>query len=139
MIKKRDILSFGKEDYVLFELSYTVPPLNIDNIIFDLQSAGYTPVLAHPERYVYYTKDINKLMELKQRGVMLQINANSIGSFYGKKVKSAVDEIIKEKMVDFIGSDAHSKKYVDLLENIIHKSSTFSKLLKTNNIKNHQL
>lgn len=70
---------------------------------------------------------------------MLQINTNSIGAFYGKKVKSAVDVIIKEKMVDFIGSDAHGKKYVDLLENIIYKSKTYSNMLKTNDIKNHLL
>ncbi len=139
LIKQKDILSFGKENYVLFELSYTVPPLNLDTILFELQSAGYTPILAHPERYIYYTKNINKLKELKDRGVLLQINTNSIGAFYGKKVKSAVDAIIKEKMVDFIGSDAHGKKYVDLLENIIFKSKTYSSMLKTNNIKNHLL
>jgi len=139
LIKKKDILSFGKENYVLFELSYTVPPLNLDTIIFELQSAGYTPVLAHPERYTYFTKDINKLIELKQRGVQLQINVNSIGAFYGKSVKSAVDNIIKNRLVDFLGSDAHAKKYVDLLENIIYKSKTFSNTLKTNDIKNHLL
>lgn len=139
LIKQKDILSFGKENYVLFELSYTVPPLNLDTILFELQSAGYTPILAHPERYIYYTKNIDKLKELKDRGVLLQINTNSIGAFYGKKVKSAVDEIIKEKMVDFAGSDAHGKKYVDLLENITFKSKTYSNMLKTNNIKNHLL
>ena len=140
LIKKDDILSFGDKKYVLFEMSYTNPPMNLEQIIFELQSQDYTPVMAHPERYIYYRKEnMHKLQELRDRGLLLQINVNSIGAFYGKKVKSAVGSIIDNKMVDFLGSDTHNKKYLDLLEKILNGSNTFQKVLKTNNIKNSLL
>jgi tyrosine-protein phosphatase YwqE len=43
-----------KDNYVLVEISYTNPPIQLYAIIFDLRVAGYIPVLAHPERYIFY-------------------------------------------------------------------------------------
>lgn len=138
-VKKDEILSFGEKNYVLFEMSYTVEPIYIESIVFELQSRGYTPIMAHPERYIYYTKNIDKLKSLKQKGIELQINVNSIGGFYGRKVKTAVDNLIDSKMVDFLGSDTHNRKYLDMLEKVLFRSKTLKKSLLTNNIKNSYL
>ena len=51
-IKKHDLLTFG-DNYVLFEVSFVNPPVNIDKTIFDLKTSGYRPVIAHVERYPY--------------------------------------------------------------------------------------
>ncbi len=48
-----------KDNYVLVEMSYINAPIQLYDIIFDLQVAGYKPVLAHPERYVFYHKNFS--------------------------------------------------------------------------------
>lgn len=127
LINKNDLLTFG-DNYVLFELPYspyksTTPPLGIEQTVFELQNRGYKPVLAHPERYMYYTERFDRLLKLKDHALLFQMNANSFGGFYGKTAQKNAQRIVKEGLVNFIGSDIHNKKY---LEN-------FSKVIKNNN------
>ena len=51
---KLQVLLTLKDNYVLVEMSYINAPLQLYDIIFELQVAGYKPVLAHPERYNFY-------------------------------------------------------------------------------------
>lgn len=139
LIRKKDILTFG-DNYVLFELPYsphknTPPPVGLENTIFELQSAGYRPVLAHPERYNYYSARIDKLLKLKENALLFQMNVNSFGGFYGKTAQKSAQILVKEGVVDFLGSDAHNYKYMNCFENTI-LSNNFNKIFKTNNIKN---
>ncbi|HIM93920.1 MAG TPA: hypothetical protein EYM49_02625, partial [Campylobacterales bacterium] len=87
LLESNDILSFGKERYLLFELSYFTPPQDIDNLIYDIKLKGYTPVLAHPERYLYWHLDFNKYRELKEMGTLFQINLNSTVGYYNKDIQ----------------------------------------------------
>ena len=43
-----------KEKYVLVEMSYFQPPINLEEIIFNIKMKGFTPIIAHPERYSFY-------------------------------------------------------------------------------------
>jgi protein-tyrosine phosphatase len=54
LLKKEEPLLTLKDNFVLVEMSYINPPLQLYDFIFELQLAGYKPVLAHPERYLYY-------------------------------------------------------------------------------------
>jgi len=126
LINAKDLMTFG-DNYVLFELSYTIKPFVLEQSVSKLLDAGYKPILAHPERYQYY-KSVEDYARLKEMGLSFQINAISTQNFYGKNVKKSVEKIIDNGMVDFIGSDIHSHKYADaynsfLLSNICHKIS----------------
>lgn len=136
LIDKDEILTFG-DNYVLFELSYTVKPFMIEQTVDKLLRKGYKPVLAHPERYSYYSSEQDYRM-LKEQGLFFQINTISMEGFYGKKVKKAVENIIDLGFVDFIGSDIHSQRYLDSFSNSI-KSKMYSKLMSKNQIKNDYL
>jgi tyrosine-protein phosphatase YwqE len=80
------LLSFG-ENYVLFELSFVSKPMTLREVIFKLQTKNYKPVLAHPERYLYYHKNINELRELTEAGTLLQLNLLSLAGYYSPEVK----------------------------------------------------
>ena len=72
-------------------------PVNLDKIIFDLQTNGYNVVLAHPERYLYYsTNDLNNLVN---SGVLLQINLLSMTGYYSPKVKKNVSKLVENNLV----------------------------------------
>ena len=136
LIDNGEILTFG-DKYVLFELSYNVKPFMLEETVYKLKEAGYRPVLAHPERYVYYDseKDYRKL---KNMGLFFQINMISTQNFYGKKAKKAVEKIINLGMVDFIGSDIHSQKYMDTFLKSL-SSNIYLKIVTKNKIKNNSL
>lgn len=136
LIDKKELMTFGA-NYILFELSYTVKPFMLEQTVSKLISAGYNPILAHPERYTYYSTQ-KDYKALKDMGLNFQINAISTQNFYGKKVKKAVEKIIGLGMVDFIGSDIHSQKYMDTFSKSF-KSKIYSKITKNNTIKNDYL
>jgi protein-tyrosine phosphatase len=60
-------LTFGK-NYLLFEISYMNPPDNLYHVIFKMQTLGYKPVLAHPERYNFWHKEFDKYEAFIDKG-----------------------------------------------------------------------
>jgi len=133
LIENKELMSFG-DNYILFELSYTVKPFILEQTVAKLLNAGYRPILAHPERYTYYNSE-SHYKWLKEMGLFFQINMISTQDFYGKKVRKAVEKIIDLGMVDFVGSDVHSQKYMDTFSKSL-KSKIYSKIMKKNSIKN---
>ena len=72
-VQDKDIITFGKEKYLLFEFSYFNEHQGIFEGITDMIQAGYTPVLAHPERYPYYVMELEKYDQLKNMGLEFQL------------------------------------------------------------------
>jgi tyrosine-protein phosphatase YwqE len=102
-----------KDNYVLVEMSYLNPPIQLFEIIFQLQVAGYTPILAHPERYAFYHNDFEMYKKLKNSGCYFQVNLLSTVGYYGKEVALSSQKLIKNEMIDFAGSDIHHKNHID--------------------------
>ncbi|MGI4835277.1 MAG: tyrosine-protein phosphatase [Janthinobacterium lividum] len=126
-----ELLTFGGEQrYLLFETSFLNEPFNLYNTIFDLQAAGYRPVLAHPERYVYYYGRFAELEKLRhQYGVLLQINLNSLAGYYSPAARQVAEKLIDSGMVDFVGTDTHHLRHTEALGRKTVVASYFRKLL----------
>jgi protein-tyrosine phosphatase len=112
LFQKGEILTL-KDNYVLVEMSYLNPPIQLFDIIFDLQIAGYKPVLAHPERYAFYHNNFDLYQKLKNAGCLFQLNLLSTVGYYGKEVAHAAEKLLKKGLIDFVGSDVHHKKHID--------------------------
>ena len=67
----------------------------------------YIPILAHPERYSVIQKNFNLLLELKDMGVLFQSNYGSILGMYGLGAKLTFKKMLKNNLVDLLGSDVH--------------------------------
>ncbi len=113
-LKKNDILTLGKK-YVLFELSFINYPQNLFEVIDRILQKGYTPLLAHPERYPYMTASIENYERLKDSGCYLQLNTLSLTGHYGKPTQTAAEQMVDHYLVDFIGSDMHKVKHAEML------------------------
>jgi tyrosine-protein phosphatase YwqE len=111
------LLTFGP-DYVLFETSFINEPFNFSEAIFRIKGNGYTPVLAHPERYVYFHHQLDTLAELRENGVLLQINLNSLSGYYGEGARRVAEKLINQGLVDLAGTDAHSLKHLYSLQKV---------------------
>ena len=109
LIKKialsEEILTFGK-NHLLFETNFMSEPLQIKDFIFQATSKGYQLILAHPERYEYMT--LAKAEDLRNRGVLFQINLLSIMGYYSRPVQKMAQQFIDRGWIELLGSDCHN-------------------------------
>ena len=131
------LLTFGSK-YILIEFSTTFLPEQFLETFFILQTNGYKPVLAHPERYVYLAQDFEKYEELHDRGILLQLSINSLVDGYGKVVKKISQELIKHNLYSFVGSDSHSTKDLNLMQTVL-SDKYFEKLIQSGTLLNATL
>ena len=125
-----ELLSFGGERrMVLVETSYINEPFNLPEIIFNLQAAGYQPVLAHPERYTYLYGRFEELMKIRDLGVLLQVNLNSLVGYYSAGAKRVAEKLIDGGMVDLLGTDTHNAKHLESIRTKVLSSGYLTKVL----------
>lgn len=101
-----------KNNYVLVEMSYINPPIQLYAILFDLQVAGYIPVLAHPERYLFYHHNWEEYNKLKRAGCLFQLNLLAVVGYYGDVVTKIAEKLLQNGMYSFVGSDAHHDNHI---------------------------
>lgn len=101
-----------KDNYVLVEMSYINAPIQLYSILFDLQVAGYIPVLAHPERYLFYHNNFSEYEKLKKSGCLFQLNLLSVVGYYGDAVAKIAAQLLQKGMYSFVGSDVHHDKHL---------------------------
>ena len=133
LIKNENLVTL-KDNYVLVEMSYINAPLQLYDIIFDMHIAGYIPVLAHPERYSFYHSNLNEYKKLKKAGCKFQLNLLSTVGYYGPEVTATADYLLKNNMIDFLGSDVHHYKHIESLrKRIVLKNCDFLNPIFLNN------
>jgi tyrosine-protein phosphatase YwqE len=116
-LKQKNLLTI-KDSKVLVELSYFNAPLNIYEVLFQIQIAGYQPILAHPERYNFYHKNKTAYQKLKNAGCLFQLNLLSLTPYYGKAVQQTAIQLLKDNLITYVGTDTHNLKHLNALEQI---------------------
>jgi len=107
LLKKKEIATLNDSKYLLVEFPLNYKVRHLDNIICELNDAGYIPIIAHPERYINYQKNYNKLKDLLEYNCLLQCNLGSILGEYGRSAKKLFKKLIKDDVVTFIATDFH--------------------------------
>lgn len=137
LIKKNDLMPFGK-NYILFELSYMFKPTNMESVIFELSLEGYRPILAHPERYNFLAdKSLKEYKKIKEKGALLQLNLFSLVGAYGPVAKAIAEDLIKEGMIDFVGSDLHNPTQLSYFDQLL-ESQALVQLIQQDKLKNRE-
>lgn len=115
-LESRDLLPIGDNaDHLLVETSYFSAPMGLESILGGIMSAGYFPILAHPERYNYMTRD--RYTRIKDMGVKFQLNLPSLAGFYSPGTFDRARWLLKQGMYDFIGTDLHRREiWSDILD-----------------------
>ena len=102
-----------KDNYLLVEMSYLNPPIQLFDILFEAQLLGYKLILAHPERYLFYTRNLKEYERLKKSGCLFQLNLLSSVNYYGIGITKTADYLLKNGMIDFVGTDIHHQNHID--------------------------
>ncbi|MBX2973370.1 MAG: histidinol phosphatase [Flavobacteriales bacterium] len=134
-VAERKVLTFG-DNYLLFELPFISEPAVMLSVIFQMQTAGYRPVLAHPERYAFWYNDFSKYERLKERGVLFQLNTIALSGAYGPQAKQVAERLIDAGYYELLGSDCHGMNHVQAIRNTLarpylHKLIASGKLLNS--------
>ena len=130
LLDKKALLTFG-DNYVLVEMSFFQEAIKLNEYLFQMQIKSYQPILAHPERYIYYIKNFNRFEDLKMRGCKLQLNLLSIMGHYGKEVKDLAIKMLDSGLYDFVGTDTHDLGHIEKLATL--SSNQTKKSIKINN------
>jgi len=120
-----EVLTFG-DKLLLFELPFLSEPHVLFSVVFAMQTQGYRPVLAHPERYAFWHTDISSAEKLKERGVLFQLNTVALMGAYGPGVRKAAEKYIDLGWYELLGSDCHKMDHIHairaaLTEPYLHK------------------
>jgi len=107
-IKNKEILTLNKSNYILLEFPHTQIPLHIEEILFQIQIMGITPILSHVERNLKFQQKPALLSQFIQKGALAQITAASLCGFFGPIPKKISQRFLSEELVYSIASDAHT-------------------------------
>lgn len=94
--------------YLLIEFPSTEIPAYTEPLFYQLQHAGVTPIVVHPERNRAVQKDPNQLKELIDKGALAQVTAGSYIGAYGKEAEATSEKLIEAELVHYFASDAHN-------------------------------
>jgi protein-tyrosine phosphatase len=115
LLEKNTPLLTIYDNWVLVEFSFVNVPLNFKDKLFNMQMKGYQPILAHPERYLYFMQDKKWYDELKNAGCYFQLNILSLTGYYGKASLQLAHYLIDKQYINLLGTDCHHFRHIEAL------------------------
>lgn len=92
----------------LIDLPFTARPHFADDTLFAVQTSGFLPILAHPERYPDVQQNPALASELVARGIALQVNIASLAGTFGRRTQRTAEALLTLGTVHLVATDAHS-------------------------------
>ncbi|MFQ3726952.1 CpsB/CapC family capsule biosynthesis tyrosine phosphatase [Staphylococcus equorum] len=102
------IEGINNSKYLLVEFPSNEVPHYSHKLFYDLQTMGYVPIIAHPERNKAIAENLDILFDLVNGGALSQITSSSLLGDFGRKVKKISLQMIDNNLTHFVASDAHS-------------------------------
>ena len=106
-------------NHILLENSFQQELMNLDELLFDMQVKGYRTILAHPERYTYYSRRRKRYEQLHSAGARFQINILSFTGYFGEEARESALWFARNGMIDYLGSDMHNVKQAHIIRDYI--------------------
>ena len=138
LLNNKTVMLTVKDKLILTEFSYSSMPSNPKQMAFTILTEGYTPILAHPERYAYYHPDYKQFDYLKDLGFLLQVNLLSLTGYYGKETAKAARYIIKNNLASYVATDLHHERHLEALTDEKNRK-IFAQVFEAVQLENHLL
>lgn len=138
LLANKEPLLTIKDNLVLVEFSLASEPVDLKEILFEMQLQNYQPVIAHPERYSYHERNLEFFELMKSAGYWFQLNILSLAGLYGKSTQSLARTFIKKNYYELAGTDLHNEKHLKLLTQSAF-SSDLKRLLVSGKLINTEL
>ncbi len=99
--------TIANSSYILIEFPPHIGSYELKNATSKLLRKGFTPIIAHVERYDALIKDFSLLKDIKESGAVIQINSHSVTKLRFGKTAHFVKKALKSNLVDIVSTDAH--------------------------------
>ena len=100
--------SINKTQYLLVEFADHFIPDQMDNVFYEIEMAGLTPIITHPERNPVIQRKSELLYRWALRGCLIQITAMSYMGGFGPRAQALSEQWLERNMVHFFASDGHN-------------------------------
>ena len=104
-----DRLRLAGTSFVLVEFPFMMIPPNSTAALREIRTAGWTPIVAHPERYGNMRAHVGLLDEWRDAGAFMQGNCGSLVGSYGSTPKQLGWEFLGRGLIDYLCSDYHAR------------------------------
>jgi protein-tyrosine phosphatase len=132
---KESLLTVGS-NMLLVEFSFAAPPPDYKEKIFEIQLRGFVPILAHPERYLYWVGNKQVYDELKTSGCLFAVNMLSFTGYYGKPCLDLAHNFLKNNYISFLGTDLHHLRHLEILQRAHQLMPVINQLLDKGTLQN---
>lgn len=95
---------------VLFELSMSQYPVELEQLVFQMKLAGLQVLFAHPERIRYFQEDVRRYEAVVRLGAFGQITSGSVLGQFGEDIEEFSEELLRKRLVHVLASDAHNTR-----------------------------
>ncbi|MCU0467191.1 MAG: capsular biosynthesis protein [Arcicella sp.] len=141
LLSANELLTFDSEEgakYLLFETQHLHEPKQLFEAIKRISRKGYTPVLAHPERYNYLQRNRLLVHQLYETGLLFQVNINSFSGYYGSRSRELAEYLSVAQMISFLGTDCHKQEHIEMLQKTM-VSPMYQTVLRAGEILNNRV
>jgi protein-tyrosine phosphatase len=111
LVENHSHFTVNETSYVLVEFGDFFVPDQIDRVFYDIECAGLTPILTHPERNPVFQHKPDLLYRWIARGCLCQVTAKSYTGGFGSTPKRFAEDALKKNWIHVFASDAHDLKY----------------------------
>lgn len=119
LLDKGRVLTLNGSQYVLIEFDFHERLSWCSRILEDVIYAGYTPIVAHPERYFSVWQEPWGVYPWLEMGAHVQLTRGSILGKFGREAKHAADYLLEHNLVACVASDAHgSDKRIPVMDDV---------------------
>ncbi len=106
-LRSGQLVCLADTRYVLVEPPHHVAPPRLEEFFFGILTAGYVPILTHPERLSWIGGHYDTFVRLAEAGVWMQITASSLSGAFGRNARYWAERMLDEGHVRILATDAH--------------------------------
>jgi protein-tyrosine phosphatase len=111
LIENRAEFTINHSSYVLVEFDEYFVPEQMDHVFYELQVAGLTPIVTHPERNPVCCRKPEVLYHWVTRNCLVQVTAQSYTGGFGRAAQRFAEKLLDQNLIHFFASDAHDTRY----------------------------
>lgn len=97
--------------YLLVEFAREFDPGQFEQVLYEIQLAGLTPILTHPERNPVFRRKTDLLYHWVSRGCLVQVTAQSYVGGFGSGAQRIAEQWLARNLIHFFATDAHDLEH----------------------------
>lgn len=108
LLRDGKLFTLNNSRYPLIEFDFGSDGTMESRVLADVIRAGFTPIVAHPERYACVRRDPELVNYWHRMGCLFQVNRGSLLGRFGEDARSMARELVCRGFATAVASDAHS-------------------------------